>query len=128
MPWKCQGEKEKCEGEKEDGQRREEGEEEKGRENEGNCPFDDTKNFQRYREITESDFWERLLVNIYVKMFWDITNICYFLKKIALCFSPYIPVFGDFPRNEYAFGDFPKFGGVFGKVGIDLEKIKWRSL
>lgn len=37
-PWKCQGEKEKCEGEKENGQRRKEGEEGKGRENEENCP------------------------------------------------------------------------------------------
>lgn len=61
-------------------------------------------------------------------MFWDLTNICCFLKKIALFLSSYIPVFGDFPRNEYAFGNFPKFGGVFGKVGIDLENIKWEVI
>lgn len=123
-PWKCQGGKEKCEGRKEDGQRRKKGKEEKGRENEGNCPLENAKNFQRYREIPESDFWERLLVNIYIKMFWDITNVCFFLKKIALTMSPLIPVFGDFPKNECTFGNFPKFGSVFGKVGIDLENIK----
>jgi hypothetical protein len=43
MPWKCQGEKEKCEGRYEDGQRKKKGEEEKGRENEGNCPFEDMR-------------------------------------------------------------------------------------
>ena len=37
-PWKCQERKGRSEGEKEDGQRKKEGEEEKGRENEGNCP------------------------------------------------------------------------------------------
>ena len=100
-------------------------EEEKGKgEDVRICPLEDMKILQRYGEITESDFGERLLGNIYVKMFWDLTNICCFLKEIALLFSPFIPVFGDFPRNEYAFGDFPKFGSVFGKVGIDLENIK----
>jgi hypothetical protein len=40
MPWKCQERKGRSEGEKEDGQRKKEGEEEKGRENEGNCPLE----------------------------------------------------------------------------------------
>ena len=42
-PWKCQEQKEKCEGEKEDGQRKKEGEEEKGRENEGDCLFENKR-------------------------------------------------------------------------------------
>ena len=36
-------EKRKCEGEKEDGQLRKEGEEEKGRENEGDCLFENKR-------------------------------------------------------------------------------------
>jgi hypothetical protein len=39
-PWKCQERKGRSEGEKEDGQRKKEGEEEKGRENEGICPLE----------------------------------------------------------------------------------------
>ena len=38
MPWKCQEIKGRSEGEKGDGQRKKEGEEEKGRENEEICP------------------------------------------------------------------------------------------
>jgi hypothetical protein len=53
MPWKCQERKGRSEGEKEDGQRKKEGEEEKGRENEGNCPLENAKNFQRYPCIEE---------------------------------------------------------------------------
>ena len=64
MPWKCQGGKGRSEGEKEDGQQKKEDEKrdgEKGRENVRICPLEDMKNLQRYREVTESDFWERLL-------------------------------------------------------------------
>ena len=39
-PWKCQERKGRSEGKKEDGQRKKKGEEEKGRENEGNCPLE----------------------------------------------------------------------------------------
>ena len=46
MPWKCQERKGRSEGENEDGHRKKEGEEEKGRENEGICPLENMKNFQ----------------------------------------------------------------------------------
>ena len=67
-PWKCQEEKGKAREKKKTGSGEKREKKRKG-ERKGEdvriCPLEDAKNFQRYREITESDFWERLLGNIY---------------------------------------------------------------